>query len=315
MVMNIGVRHLRAVVAVADRASFSAAANDLLVAQSALSRTVLDVEHRVGTKLFERTTRSVRLTRDGEEFVVLARQVLAEFDGAMAHFGGYLSGARGSVSVAALPSLAATLLPQVLAAFRSASPEVTISVADALSGEVLDQVVSGKVDMAVTVALEVPPRLQSTRIATDRFACVFPEGHPYSERRRLTWADLEGEPFVAFDRASSIRDYADRTLDDLGITTGPMTEARNIGAVAGLVAAGLGVSVVPGLVLPMMRFAGVRHRVLGNPVVDRDIRLIRDPLRPMAPAAAGLVTIFDQAESHGIELPAGAAWWTRPEPP
>lgn len=308
MGIDIGIRHLRSVVAVADAGSFSAAALHLRTSQPSLSRTVRDVERRVAARLFDRTTRSVSLTRDGQEFVTLARGVLAEFDVATAHFEGYLSGARGSVSLAALPSLAATLVPQVLVAYRSTRPEVTVSVSDALSREVLAQVVDGVVDLAVTVAPAVPPQMQQTLIATDRFMCVFAPGHRFSEARRLTWVDLEGEPFVAFDRTSSIRAYTDRVLGEQGVVMGSTTEARNIGAVAGLVAAGLGVSVVPGLVLPMMRFAGVRRRILEAPAVDRDVCLIRDPRRPMAPAVAGLVAMFDQAETHGIELPGGAAW-------
>jgi LysR family transcriptional regulator, carnitine catabolism transcriptional activator len=311
MNIDLGIRQLRTVVEVADHGGFTAASRSLRVAQSSLSRTVLDVERRLGVTLFERSTRHVVPTRDGEEFVALARHVLSEFDGAMEHFSGYLSGRRGSVSVAALPSLAATLLPPVLSAYRAAWPEVAVTVHDGLSREVLDKVLTGAVDFAVTVAPDVPPQLTATRIAVDRFVCIFAPGHRFDRRRRVTWEDLEGEPFVAFDLSSSIRTHTDRVLGEAQVRTGPTTEARNIGAVAGLVGADLGVSAVPGLVLPMMRFAGIRRRPLEQPLLERNVCLVRNPRRPLSPAVAALVTMLEDAGSHGIELPPGSRWVDR----
>ncbi|SFB28778.1 DNA-binding transcriptional regulator, LysR family [Amycolatopsis marina] len=308
MGINLEMRHLRATVAVADAGSYTAAAREFHVAQSSMSRTVLEVEQRLGVPLFERTTRRVRPTADGEQFLTIARRLLTDFDAALSHFEGYLAGARGAVSIAALPSLAATLLPPVLSAFRGARPEVTVSVRDGLSREVLDHVTEGTVDMAVTVAATVPSTLHARHVAVDRFVCVFPPGHRFGARQNLKWTDLTGKPFVAFDRTSSIRTYVDRTLTEHGIELGPVTEARNIGAVAGLTAAGLGVSVVPGLVLPMMRFAGVEDRPLTEPVVERDICLIHDPGRPLSRTALALMELLVDARSQNLRLPEEVRW-------
>lgn len=306
--MNIEIRHLRAAVAVADAGSYTAAAREFHVAQSSMSRTVLEVEQRLGVALFERTTRTVRPTADGEQFLTIARRLLGDFDAALNHFDGYLAGTRGAVSIAALPSLAATLLPQALSTFRAGRPEVTVSIRDGLSREVLDHVVAGTVDMAVTVTATVPSTLHARHIAVDRFVCVFPPGHRLGERAELDWTDLAGEAFVAFDPTSSIRAYVDQTLSELGIRTGPVTEARNIGAVAGLTAAGLGVSVVPGLVLPMMRFADLDTRPLAAPVVERDICLIHSPERPLSRTALALMKLLGDAKSQRLGLPDGVRW-------
>ncbi|GAA1202112.1 LysR family transcriptional regulator [Prauserella alba] len=310
MSIDLSIRHLRAIVAVADAGGYSAAARQLHIAQSSLSRSVLEFERRVGVSLFERTTRRVVPTPDGAEFLAIARRLLSDFDAALNHFEGYLAGTRGSVTVAALPSLAGSMLPPALADFRRDRPEVTVSVRDGLADEVLAHVVAGTADMAVTVAPAVPSGLSAPRIAVDRFVCVFPPGHRFHGRNRVTWGELAGEPFVAFDRDTSIRTYVDRTLADTGVELGPVTEARNIGAVAGLTAAGLGVSMVPALVVPMMGFAGVQHTAAAGPVVERDIRLVHDPARPLSRTARALRDTLLGASARDLDLPDGARWVT-----
>jgi LysR family carnitine catabolism transcriptional activator len=308
MSIDLTLRHLRVVVAVADAGGYTAAARELRVAQSSLSRTVQEVEHRLGVPIFDRTTRSVRPTVDGAEFLATARRLIAEFDTALNHFEGYLAGTRGSVSVATLPSLAASMLPAVLATYRRTHPDVAVSVHDGFSEEVLDLVARGAVDLAATVSTAVPASLAVRHVAADRFTCVMPPGHRLADGNETAWADLAGEPFVAFERISSIRSYVDGVLVGRGIRTGLVTEARNVVAVAGLVASGLGVSAVPSLVLPMMAFADLVARPLVDPVVERDICLVHDPRRPMSPAARGLLRLLAGDGERTFTVPAGVRW-------
>lgn len=308
MGIDLTLRHLRAVVAIADAGGYTAAAQRLQIAQSSLSRTVQEVEHRVGVRLFERTTRRVGLTLEGEEFLGIARRLVDEFDAATNHFEGYLAGTRGSVSVAALPSLAATLLPPLLATYRRDHPEVAVTVRDGFSEEVVGLVERGEVDFAITAATTLPERLWVRHVAVDRFSCVLPTGHRLAKWGEVPWTKMRDEPFVAFEGISSIRRYTDWALSEVGVRPGPVTEARNIGAVAGLVAAGLGISAVPGLVLPMMQFADLMHRPLVAPTVERDICLVRDPYRPLSRAGAALIRLLASAEGRGVDLPDGVRW-------
>src|SRR5690606_31817708 len=147
-------------------------------------------------------------------------RLLAEFDTAMNHFEGYLSGTRGSVSIAALPSLAATMLPHVLAKFRAARPDVAVTVLDGLSQDVLGHVVRGGAVMAATGAATAPPRLSARPFAVDRFVCVCPPGHRFAEHGELAWNDLDGEEFVAFDPTSSSSAYVGWTLSRHGVRLG-----------------------------------------------------------------------------------------------
>lgn len=308
MSINIGIRHLRAVIAVADHGTYTAAAQALGVAQSSLSRAVIEAERRVGVRLFERTTRRVEPTVDGRELVEVARRLVAEFDATLAHVEGYVAGTRGAVSVAALPSIAATLLPPVLAAFRRPRPDVSVVVRDGLSGEVLSMLVHGEVDLGLTVARELPPELVARTVAEDGFAVAVPEGHELAEAAEVPWSTLDGRPLVAFDRTSSIRGHTDAAYARVGIRPGPLTEARNVGAVAGLAGGGLGVAVVPGLVLPLVAFAGLVWRPLVEPVVRREVRLVRHRDRPLSRTARELMAALARASTGEVVLPPLVSW-------
>jgi len=275
---------LRALVAVADHGGFTAAATQLSVAQSSLSRTVADVERRLRVQVFERTTRSVRLTSHGRAVVELSRRVLADHDAGMRHLEGYLAGHQGRIAVACLPSVAATLLPPVVVAFRARFPLVQLHVVDGLATEVVDAVRAGSVDLAVTADPGPSAGLTVEELHVDPFSCAFPPGHRFSGRTGVAWAELTDEPFITFGTDSSIRGPVDHALLGAGAVPAPVLEARNVGAVAGLTAAGLGVTAVPGLVLPMMAFAGVEHVPL-TPTVERRICLLRAPDRPLTPGA------------------------------
>ncbi|HEV7975343.1 LysR family transcriptional regulator [Amycolatopsis sp.] len=312
MRMDLTVQQLRVVVAVHDAGSFTAAAEALLQAQSSLSRCVLQVERRLGVALFERTTRRLEPTAEGREFVAISRATIATFDANLRHFSGFLDGQRGRVRVATLPSLAAILLPAVVSAYQKDHPDVRLSIEDALATEVLERVRAGVVDFAVTVVSAAEPidDLEVTPVATDRFCCVFPPDHAFAQVEEVAWAQLAGEAFIAFDRTTSIRQHLDRAFAESGSRPRNAIEARNISAVAGLVAAGLGVSAVPGLVLPLTRFAGLSHRPLGAPRTERRIAVVRVPHRPLSPAATAFRTAITDASRQGVTLPPETAWLT-----
>jgi LysR family carnitine catabolism transcriptional activator len=308
MPMDLELRHLRVVVAVADSGGFTPAATRLHLAQSSVSRTVAEVEARLGTALFERTSRRLEVTVEGEEFITLARHLLAEFDRTMSHFSGYLAGTRGSVTVATLPSLAAVLLPPIAAAFRRSRPQVRLQIHDSLSREVLTRVKAGAADLAVTVLPGHTPDLEVKPVAQDRFFGVFSPHHEFADRHRLSWRELAGQPFIAFGQSSSIRPHVDRAVNEAAVPLGPITEAQNVAAVAGLTAAGLGVTALPALVLPMVEFAGLRAVELEEPVVQRTICVIRHTRRPMSRPAAEFMVMLSVPESHQVPLPRGAEW-------
>lgn len=126
--------------------------------------------------------------------------------------------------------------------------------------------------------------------------------------KKVFWKNLAGEDFVAFDPSSSIRSCVDRALQITHTQLGTITEARDVGTVAGLVSADLGISAVPSLVLPMMQFCEFAYRKLVDPVLEREIYLVYDPQTPIPPAAQLLMEMLRAGARHGFRLPNGAIW-------
>jgi LysR family carnitine catabolism transcriptional activator len=310
MNMNLGVHHLRAIVAVADTLSFTLAAERLGVAQSSLSRTVLEAERRLRTPLFQRSTRRVLPTPDGEAVAAVARGVIEHVDAGLQHIEGYLAGTRGSVTVATLPSLAATLLPPVIRRYQQLHPDVVLHVEDHLSDQVAQHLQGGRADLAVTTDPEAREDYVVHPLAEDSFFLAVPPSHPHAGAPSVAWTDLQAEPLIAFGPASSIQQAVLRALRDAGVSPATIVRAQNVAAVAGLAASGLGVAPVPGFVLPLMRFAGL-HFVPLVPERSRTIALVRHRDRPLSPAVRAWVDVVDlHLQEDPQELP--GVRWIRP---
>ncbi|WP_255032346.1 MULTISPECIES: LysR family transcriptional regulator [unclassified Rhodococcus (in: high G+C Gram-positive bacteria)] len=291
MGINLGIAHLRAVVALADHASFTAAAAWLQVSQPNLSRTVAEAERRLGVRLFVRTTRSVDLTGDGHEVTAYARRVLLEFDDGLEQIGRFVSGDRGTVTIACLPSIAATFLPPYIVEFRRSHPDVSVHIKDGLRDDVVASVRDGSVDFAVVAASGRANDLMRTTVSADAFVCAVPADHALAQRTSLSWTDLAGEPFISFGPESSIESHVRLALESAGVEVGPSVQAHNVAAVAGLTAAGLGITVIPELVVPMMSFANLVYLPI-EPTIHRTISVVQLPGRRQSASCSAFLGVF-----------------------
>lgn len=308
MSIDLTLRHLRAFVAVADYGGYSAAARQVNLAQSALSRTIKEIEDELSVRLFDRTTRRVTLTASGEQLLINAREALAAFENAFARFQLYQEGLNGTVSLAALSSVASILLPPVISEFKSLRPNVRVSLEDGFAGEVAQSVMDGRVDFGITSLPKEKGRLVCEKIAADSLTCICSLQHRFASLRSITWRDLEGEDFVSFALSSSIFEVVDHALRSAGVHLGNIMKARDIGTVAGLVSSDLGVSVVPSLVLPMMQFCEYREMPLDDPMVERDIYLIYDPKTSIPPVSTFLMDMLKSGPRSPFKVPRGVRW-------
>ncbi|AMY54677.1 HTH-type transcriptional regulator GltC [Rhodococcoides fascians D188] len=289
--INIGIAHLRAVVALADLQSFTSAAAALGVSQPNLSRTVAEAERRLGVRLFVRTTRSVDPTGDGLEVAAYGRRILLEFDDGLEQIARFVSGERGTVTIACLPSIAAIFLPPYIVEFRRNHPDVSVHVKDGLRDGVVASVRDGSVDFAVVAASGRANDLERTTISTDAFVCALPTNHPLAQRTSLSWTDLAGESFISFGPESSIESHVRLALESAGVDVGPSVQAHNVAAVAGLTAAGLGVTVVPELVVPMMSFANLVYLPI-EPTIHRTISVVQLPGRRQSASCSAFLSVL-----------------------
>ena len=270
--MNVSIRHMRAFVALAETRSFTRAAAACHLSQPAFSALVRQLEETVGARLFDRSTRHVQPSAEGREFEAAARRVLAEFDAAVGGVRARALSERGRVSIALLPSLAAGWLPEVLAGFRARHPGIELQVADVLSEPCIERVKSGQADFALAATRVDTPELQAEWFCSDDFHLVCRRDHPLAKRRNPQPGDLAAYPFVHLSRRSSVRQYVEAATHPHPLPA--LLEVDQLATVAGMVRAGIGISVVPALTLYQFQASELVARPIHWPGLRRSIYLV-----------------------------------------
>jgi DNA-binding transcriptional LysR family regulator len=308
----LDVRRMRVLREVAARGSFSAAAEALSFTQSAVSQHVAALEREAGTKLVERGRKGVRLTDAGRVLVGHADAILARIDSAEQDLAA-LAGLRGGrLRLVSFQSGGATLAPRAVAAFHERHPQVELSMLEAEPDEAGRLLRSGDVDLALVYDHEstpgmLGPDLLLTHLLDDRYDAILPKGHALAGRARLSLSDLSGEPWVASTSVCGCRQITESVCRDAGFEPRVAFEADETLAAQALVAAGVGVTLLPQLALTALH-PGVVARRLSNPPV-RHIWVACLKGAYASPASdAMLQTLQDVAEEFSearLELAAG----------
>lgn len=290
MQINLSMRDIDTTLVLGRTLNFRQAAAQLHLSQSALSTQVQRIEESLGVKLFDRTTRTVRLTAAGEVFMQQAAALQVAFRDAIAAVSGIASAEHGQVSVAALPSLAARLLPRVLMAYRQAHPQVALKVRDTLSGPAFDLVRAGEVDFALTAADPQHADLHYVPLMSDSFILLIPQAHPLAKSRGpLRWADTASAAHVSMVHPSSVRQYTEWAFLQNRIRFTPAFEAEHLTTIVAMVECGFGVAALPEIAAGAVAQNGIVQRPLIGPVAERSIGLVTARNRSLPPAAAALV--------------------------
>lgn len=289
MIMNVSLRQLQIFRAVAELGSFSAAAERLHLSQPALSSAVRKLEDGLGARLFDRTTRQVVLTAEGEELKRLGSRLIDEFEAVAADLQDYLAQRRGRVVVAALPSLAAVTLPPALAQFKADHPGVSVIIRDTLHDQIQELVESGAADFGLTVAPDKTRDLEFRPLIVDRFVMICRKDHRLAARQSVTWADIVRYPVITMARTSSVRQLIDSACAAAGIESQSQYDPEHLATVGALVSQGLGVAALPSLTIPLLRFADLAEVPIRKPVVERTMGLVQRRGRTPSVAAASLI--------------------------
>jgi len=272
---ELSVTGLRVLREVAARGSFTAAAESLGYTQSAVSRQIAGLEAAAGARLFERASRGVQLTDAGGALLAHAVGALDQLDAATRELAGMRESASGRLRVGAFPTAIAALLPRALATFRSRHPAITVSLREGTTPSQLRRLASAATELAVVGALPGQPleggQVVFEPLLDDPLLIALAREHPLASRRTVDLDDLVGESWIA----------ASTDADDTLLGVWPSLEWRpNVAFIArewtaklGLVAAGLGVTVVPGLAATAVRRDVALVRVRSEQPVVRAIAL------------------------------------------
>jgi LysR family transcriptional regulator, carnitine catabolism transcriptional activator len=285
--LNVSTRQIKAFLALAEQRNFTRAARQCHLSQSAFSTLIRTLEDAIAIRLFDRNTRKVELTPEGRLFLDGASRLLEDFKSALTDLGEHAARRRGRVALAALPSLAAGWLPAVLAEFRQRHPGIELDVADELSESCVERVRSGRADFSLAAVRASAPELRTDPFCSDRFHLVCRADHPLAARRRPALADLAGEPFIHLARSSSVRQHIEAAIRPAQMNR--VMELEQLSTVAGMVRAGLGITVVPSLTLFHFDHPDLATRPLHAPGLKREIFVIRWRDRSLSSAAQALL--------------------------
>ena len=303
---NISIRHIRAFLAVARDGSFTRAAESLHLTQSTLTGTIKQLEEQAGLTLFDRTTRQVLLSGEGERFLPVAERLLSDFDTAMTDLRAVAEQQQGQVGIAASPSTISQLLPGIVKQYRQAHPHIGIYLRDDGAGGIEQRILDNEVDFGIASNHSNHPDLAYHPLLEDRYGVVCLPSHPFAQDDNpVRWEALVRESliFLTTDtgiRAQLARFREERVVDiDIG---GPVIEASNPAAVAALIGEDMGISLLPALAAATINFAGLAFVPLTSPAISRNICLIRRKGRSLSPAAAHMSALIT-AEFGQMQLP------------
>ena len=254
--MNLTTRQLKAFVLLSEECNFTRAAQRSHLTQPAFSALIQSLEQTLGVRLFDRSTRRVELTPEGRHFLRSAPRLVNDLESLVGEMREFESKRRGTVAVAALPSLAAGWLPRIYANFAGSYPGVELSLQDALLEPCLQKVREGEVDIALAAKGSDMSGLAAEPLCEDRFYLVCRQDHRLAAKSAIRLAELEGEGLIHLGRGSSIRQSL-LTQDGLAKLHTTL-EVDHLATVTGLILAGLGVSLVPGMTLFHFRHPALR---------------------------------------------------------
>jgi DNA-binding transcriptional LysR family regulator len=299
--MNVTLRQLRVFIEVARLQSFSRAGAEVGLTQSAVSRCVRELEGEIGLKLIDRTTREVQLTDAGGNLVSSVSRLLGDLDDALREIREIGEQRRGRVVVAASPTVACRLMPGVLASCGERFPHSALGLRDDVQSDVVRKVKSGEVDFGVIIGPFASDDLLGESLMTDSFCLVSRDDHPLARQKEVGWADLEGERLVMLDYASGSRPLIDAVMHEHGVNATVVQELGHSATVFGLVEAGIGVSVLPWLALPLPAGAALAARPL-VPRAERTVELVRRRDRSLSPAAEAVWELIRELPARAEDL-------------
>lgn len=289
------LRHVRAFLAAARIGNFTRAAAELHISQSAFTVQIRQLEDALGVTLFDRSKRRVALTAAGRDVLVPLERVLVDAEAVVVQTRQLTGLRRGIVRIAALPSLAAELLPLTIHEFRQRYPGIMVEIRDVVAESVVESVRREDVDFGVGTRMRMDREITGSPLLEDRLCAFAPLGHLLARRDSVNLRDLVQHPLILTARDSSVRDILDRALRSEKLLLSPAFEVNHMSTAVGLVRAGLGIAVLPEAAVGAERAREIRRLLISRPSLSRRIEIIRRKDRSLSSAAGKMIEILRQS--------------------
>jgi DNA-binding transcriptional LysR family regulator len=297
----LNVNRLRVLREVANRRSFSAAADALSYTQSAVSQQIATLEAETQTMLIERRPRGLRLTAAGELLVEHTEGIIARLDAAEADLAA-LAGVRGGrLRIASFPTAGATLMPVAIATFRRRFPAVELTLAEGEPQDTGPRLEAGEFDLALLFEFRRPgrplgPTVRRVELLEDPMYLALPADHPLAAARSLRLAELRAEAWVQTSSQSPCARHVVRSCHAAGFEPNVAFESDDYQTVQGLVGAGVGVALIPELALAHVREDIAIREISPRSPVRRVT--VATPTDALTPAAEAMLAILVEAAAR-----------------
>ncbi|WP_146553458.1 LysR family transcriptional regulator [Rummeliibacillus sp. SL167] len=279
------LRQLRYFVAVAEREHISEAAENLHVAQSAVSRQIANLEEELGIELFERVGRNVKLTPIGKTFLEYTIAALQAIDFAKKQVDEYLNPEKGTIKIGFPSSLASFLLPTVISAFKKEHPNVSFHLRQGSYRYLINAVKQRELNLAFLGPVPARDDAINTKILfTENIAALVPASHQLATKEEIQLADLRNEGFVLFPDGYILNKVVVEACKSVGFSPKISSEGEDMDALKGLVAAGIGVTLLPESAFYDSTPRRTKKLALVEPPFTRNVGVIYPVNRELAPS-------------------------------
>src|SRR2546427_13191692 len=280
------IHQLRYLVAVAEEGSFSRAAAKVRVAQPSLSQQIRKLEAEVGQPLFDRLPRSVVLTEAGRCLIDYARQILSSIDDARRCVGDLKGEIGGKLAVGAIPTIAPYVLPDLVGKFQKHYPEVTLEITEDGTDGITRRVEAGELDVALASTCQQSPTLRRESLGNEPLLALVPEGHPLAKKTLVELDDLKSQRFLLLHEMHCLSQQVHHLLESRRLRPEIALAGSQLSTIANMVAAEIGVSLAPQMMVNHQATPGCVSLPFAPPVPERELNLLYNPLRFQSKAAA-----------------------------
>ncbi|PYI70893.1 MAG: hyalin [Verrucomicrobia bacterium] len=280
------LHQLRYFVAVADEGNFSRAAAKVRVAQPSLSQQIRKLEAEIGQPLFDRLPRSVVITEAGRCLLEYARQILASIGDARRCVDELKGKIAGDVAVGAIPTIAPYVLPELVVTFQKHYPDVTLHIVEDVTAGITRRIEAGELDVALASTCRPSPTLRRESIGNEPLLLLVPEGHALAKKTLAEFDDLKSQRFLLLHEMHCLSQQVHHLLESRRLHREVALAGSQLSTIANMVAAGIGLSIVPQMMVKHHATLGCVSLPFAPPVPERELNLLYNPLRFQSKAAA-----------------------------
>lgn len=279
------LRQIQYFIEVAEREHMTEAALALHVAQSAVSKQIANLESELGVQLFIREGRNIRITPIGKIFLQHAKAAVRAISNAKQEIEEFLDPERGNVRVGFPSSLAAHTLPTIISAFREQHPQIGFQLRQGSYTRLVEAVKQGEIDLALLGPIPTDEKyIEGKILFVEQIVALIPDNHPMAEAKSLHLNDLRNDPFVLFSNGFVLRDIVIRACAQVGFSPTISFEGEDIDAIKGLVASGLGVTLLPEVTLFENTPRGTVKIPIYEPRLTRNVGILAPNNRDLSPS-------------------------------